>query len=111
MGMRQASLLLAILPVCAMAQEDAIQRALIQRDQQSDAFTLQLRQSQERLAVPPGDLRRQQEVEARQLAERQRLGEVSESQLRDAKPDTPTALRPHERQRAQEERRPLVTPE
>jgi multidrug resistance efflux pump len=62
-------------PACAQEQE--IQRQLIQRQQQSDAFTLQLRQSQERLQVPPGDLRRQQELDARQTSERQRLENVS----------------------------------
>lgn len=109
--MRDIFLLVGALPLCAFAQDQAIQRELIQRDQQSDAFRLQLRQSQERLAVPPGDLRRQQEVEARQFGERQRLDELSETQLRDVRPDAPTSLRPYERQKAGDERRLLVTPE
>ena len=108
--MRSLALLLAALALPALAQEQGVQRQLIQRQQQSDAFTLQLRQSQERLKVPPGDLKRTQELDARQAGERQNLDEVSERQLRDVKPDTPQELRPIERQRAAEERAPLTVP-
>lgn len=108
--MRRTLLVLVALPLCALAQDAAIQRELILRDQQSDSFRMQLQQWQERLAVPPGDLRRQQEVDARQVLERQRLDQVNEHQLRDVKPDTPAELRPYERQRAEAERRPFVTP-
>jgi len=103
-------LLFAALPLCASAQEQDIQRALIQRDQQSDAFALQLRQSQERVALPPGDLRRQQQIDARHFSERQRLDQASESQLRDVRPAAPAELRPYERQRAEAERRALMAP-
>ena len=106
--MRFLALLLAGIALPALAQEQAIQRQLIQRQQQSDAFLLQLRQSQERLQVPPGDLKRMQELDARQTGERQRLDVVSERQLREVKPDTPQELRPIERQRADDERRPLT---
>jgi multidrug resistance efflux pump len=101
-----ALLLAAALP--ALAQDQGVQRQLIQRQQQSDTFQLQLRQSQERLQVAPGDLRRQQELDARQTNERQRLDDVSARQLIEVKPDTPQELRPYERQRMDEERRPLV---
>jgi hypothetical protein len=108
--MRFLALLLAGIALPAAAQEQDIQRQLMQRQQQSDAFLLQLRQSQERLQVPPGDLKRMQELDARQTVERQRLDAVSERQLRDVKPDTPQELRPIERQRAADERAPLTIP-
>ena len=108
--MRRFVLLLAAASVPAFAQEQDIQRQLIQRQQQSDAFTLQLRQSQERLQVAPGDLKQQQEFDARQFSERQRLDNVSAKQLIEVKPDTPQGLRAVERQRADDERRPLTLP-
>lgn len=100
-----ALFLLAAAPLYAQDQE--IQKQLIQRQQQSDSFTLQLRHSQELLKVPPA---RRQEAESRQLAERQMLEIVNERQLRDVKPDTPQELRPYERQKAKDERRPLTVP-
>ncbi len=108
--MRFLALLLTGIALPVFAQEQDLQRQLIQRQQQSDAFLLQLRQSQERLQVPPGDLRRMQELDARQTGERQRLDVVSERQLLEVKPDTPQELRPIERQRAADERAPLTVP-
>jgi hypothetical protein len=108
--MRGILLLVAVLPFCASGQDQAIQRSLIERGQQSDAFRLQLRQWQERLAVPPGEVQRQQALEARQRNERARFDEVSERQLTEVKPETPAQLRPYERQKAEEERRPLMAP-
>ena len=108
--MRFLAVVLAVLAVPAFAQDQGVQRELIQRQQQSDAFTLQLRQSQERLLVSPGNLRRQQELDARQMSERQRLDDVSARQLIEVRPDTPQELRPYERQRMDEERRPLTFP-
>lgn len=99
---------LCALPVCA--QDAEIQKQVMQRQQQSDAFVLQLRQSQERLHVPPGDLKRMQEFDARQIGDRQRLENVSEKQIREVKPDTPQELRPIEHQRAADERAPLTIP-
>jgi multidrug resistance efflux pump len=96
------------LPV--LAQDQGLQRQLIQRQQQSGAFQLQLRQSQERLQVPPGDLKRQQDLDARQVGERQRLDNVSARQLNEIRSDTPQELRPYERQKAEDERRPLTVP-
>ena len=104
------TLLLLFLAAPAFAQNADVQKELMQRQQQSDRFNQQLRQSQERLAVPPGDLRRQQEVDARRFSERQRLETLSEQQLRDVRPETPQALRPYERQKADDERRALDRP-
>lgn len=102
---RLLSLLLFVLVFPVSAQDQEIQKQLIRRQQQSDSFTLQLRHSQELLRAP---LARRQEAESRQLAERQMLEIVNERQLRDVKPDTPQELRPQERQKADEERRPIV---
>ena len=96
---------LVVLAFPVSAQDQDIQRQLIQRQQQSDSFTLQLRQSQELLKVPPA---KRQEAESRQLEERQRLYSLNEKQLRDVQPDTPPELRPQERQKAEEERRYLI---
>jgi hypothetical protein len=113
--MRFLSLLLAApafatLTLPALAQDPGVQRELMLRQQQSDAFQLQLRQSQDRLQVPPTDLKRVQELEARQTSERQRLNNVSERQLNAIRPDRPRELRPYDRQNAENERRPLTVP-
>jgi len=88
-------LLLVALP--ALAQEQGVQRALMQRDQQSAAFALQVRQSQE--APSPSH-----------LAERQRLESLSAQQLLEVRRDTPQALRPYERQKSADERVLLFAP-
>ncbi len=106
----RAALLLVLCAVPAHAQDADIQKQIIQRQQQSDAFSLQLRQSQERLLVPTGDTRRLRELDARQTGERQRFDALSERQLRYVRPDTPQELRPQERQRAADERRPFLSP-
>ncbi len=103
----RCALLLLVFAMPCYGQEQDIQKQLIQRQQQSDAFTLQLRQSQEALGTPAG---RKPELELRQLSERQRLNNVSEKQLRDVGPDTPQEMRPIERQRTDDERRPLTIP-
>lgn len=103
----RSCLLLLFFSVGVHAQQQDIQRQLIQRQQQSDAFTLQLRQSQELLNASSSG---RKDAEARQFSERQRLDNVSERQLRDVKPDSPQELRPIERQRAEDERRPLTIP-
>jgi len=108
--LRRLPSLLLLVTAPLHAQDQEIQRQLIQRQQQSDAFLLQLRQSQERVQVPPGDLKRMQELDTRQSGERRRLDTVSERQLSDVKPDTPQELRPIERQRAADERAPLTIP-
>ena len=108
--MRLALAALVLLVSPAFAQDAEVQRELIRRDQQTDAFKLQLQQSQERLNTPPGDLRRQQALEARQLGERQHLETAGERQIQDVGRDTPSELRPQERDRMQQERRPLAEP-
>jgi hypothetical protein len=95
----------------AGAQEPNVQRDLIQRQQQSDEFSQQLRQSVERAKVPPGDVKAQRKLETRQLEERQRLENLDQQQLQRAgQPGTPPAFRPQERSRMQQERQPLVEP-
>ena len=96
------SLLLVSLPLAA--QDQAIQRELIQRQQQSEAFNLQLQQSLQRANVPPGDAMKRMEMETRHLGQRQDLENVSARQLLEVKADTPQELRPYERTRAQQER-------
>lgn len=104
------AVLLAALAGPVLAQEQAVQRELIRRQQQSDAFTQQLRQSQQLLKIAPGDLVRRREAESRQLGERQRLEQATERQLLDVRPDTPQELRPYERVKAEDERRSLIAP-
>src|SRR5512135_1544904 len=99
------------LAASAVAQERNVQQDLIRRQQQSDEFSQQLRQSVERAKVPPGDLKSQQKIETRQLEERQRLENLDQQQLQRAgQPGTPPAFRPQERSRMQQERQPLVEP-
>ena len=90
-------LILLVFAVPAFAQEQEIQRALIQRDQQSASFALQLRQSQE------GDT-------SNHLAERQRLDNLSAQQIQSVTIGMPQELRPYERQRAADERVLLFAP-
>ena len=102
----------AILPLLAcalpaLAQQQDIQKELMLRQQQSDAFNLQLRQSQEALKAPPAA---RPALESRQLTDRQRLDNVSEQQRLDVRPDTPQSLRPYEREKADAERRSLASP-
>ena len=104
-------LVCAALAPPAHAQEQAVQRALVMRQQQSDAFTLQLRQSQQQLQIPPGDFRRRAELEASQLRQRQELDNLSARQLTEAGRDTPAELRPLERLKFEEQRRALLTPQ
>ena len=92
--------LLAAAPV--LAQEQEIQRALIQRDQQSEGFAQQLRQSQEKVQPGRGD--------NRHLNERQRLENVSGQQLLNVEKDPPQAPRAYERQKAADERTFMLPP-
>ena len=95
-------LVLALVTARALAQEQEVQRALIQRDQQSAGFAQQLKQSQEQAQPAPGD--------NRHLNERQRLENVSVQQLLDVEKDPPQAPRPYERQKAADERTLLFAP-
>jgi len=105
--MKTSALLLLLVSLAAFGQTQEIQRELMQRQQQSDAFALQLRQSQELQKVPPAQ---RPAAESRQLSERQRLENVSAQQLREVRPNANDGLRSFERSRAQEERRPLLSP-
>lgn len=93
---------LLLISAPALAQEQEVQRALIQRDQQSSGFALQLRQSQERAQPAAGD--------NRHLNERQRLENVSGQQLLNVDKDPPQAPRPYERQKAADERTFMLPP-
>lgn len=97
-----ASLSVALSLPPAHAQEQEVQRALIQRDQQSSGFALQLRQSQEKALPAPGD--------NRHLNERQRLENVSGQQLLNVEKDPPQAPRAYERQKAADERTFMLPP-
>ena len=105
----KGALVLALVasPICA--QDSVIQKQLLSRRQATDAFELQLRQSQEALRAPPES---RSAIEARHLSERQRLDNLSNDQLRDVKPDTQTApqLRSYELQKADREREPFRGP-
>ncbi len=94
--------MLALVTAPALAQEQEVQRALIQRGQQSAGFALQLRQSQEGTTPAPGD--------NRHLNERQRLENLSSQQLLYVEKDAPQALRPYERQKAADERTFMLPP-
>lgn len=91
----------------AYAQDQGVQRALILRDQQSAAFGLQLRQSQEVLGAPPAS---RATLESRQLRDRQQLYTLHEKQVLEVKPDTSDVVRPYERQKADVESRPFRYP-
>ena len=91
----------------AFAQDAGVQKELMQRRQATDAFDLQMRQSQEALKASPAE---RPVLDARQRAERQRLDNVSEQQLRDVQPATPPQLRPYELQKTDLERQPFRGP-
>ena len=102
-------LLLAALPVLAGAQDAGVQRQLIERQQRTDSFNLQLHQSQDALKAPPGA---RGELEARQFSDRQRLSNLNDQQLRDVRPDgqIQPEQRAYERQKADMERQPFRGP-
>jgi multidrug resistance efflux pump len=111
MSKRLLAAMLAAIAVPAWAQQDpAVQRDLMRRQQQSDAFVQQLHQSQQLLKVAPGDGDRRRELESRQFSDRQRLEQASDQQLRDVRPELPQELRPYERFKADDERRVLIVP-
>ena len=110
MTKRIVAIVLAAIAGPALAQDQAVQRELIRRQQQSEAFTQQLLQSQQLLKIAPADLGRRREIEMRQLGERHRLEQAAERQVLDVRPDTPQELRPYERLKAEDERRSLIAP-
>lgn len=91
---------LLFLATPAVAQEQDIQRALIQLDQQSAIFALQLQQSQQS----------QQKDTSNHLVERHRFDNLSAQQIQSVAKDTPQELRPYERQKAADERLLLFAP-
>jgi hypothetical protein len=101
------ALLLCLHAAPALAQDPDVQKQLMERQQRTDAFNLQLRQQQEALKAAPAD---RQALEARQFSERQRLDNLSNQQLRDVRPDAPQSYRPYERQNADREREPFRGP-
>jgi hypothetical protein len=105
----RCALLFLLCTAPAFAQDQGIQRELIQRQQATDAFNLQMRQSQEAVKAPPGA---RGELDARQFSERQRLRNLSDEQLRDVRPDAQIQpeLRAYERQKADMERQPFRGP-
>src|SRR4051812_21132676 len=108
--MRLLAILVLVTAAPASAQEANVQRELIQRQQQSDQFQQQLRQSQERVAVPAGDMHGRQHLDARQLSEQQRLENLNAQQLRDTQIPRAPELRSYDRDSASAERRPFVSP-
>lgn len=89
-----AVILLYFGPFACMAQEQEIQRALIQRDQQSAEFAAQLRGAHERVQL--------QQFHALQLREAGRP--------LDPEPEVARQLRPYERTRAAAERELVLPP-
>lgn len=89
--MKDAAPLLLVLALgAAFAQEQDIQRALIQRDQQSAEFAAGVR------GASPGEL--------------QRLENLGAEQLQSVERDLPAGLRPYERQRAADQRTLVLSP-
>jgi len=108
---RRASAALLFSVASAAAHGDGFQRELLLRQQQSDAFTLQLRQSQETLFSRGGP-----GMESRHLWERQRLDNLGAQQLQSAiqplsaDPEIARQLQPYQRQRAADERLLILPP-
>ena len=92
----------------AAAQDENVQRQLIQRQQQSDEFVQQLRQSQEAAKLPPGDPDARRRMEMKHLEQRRRLENLDAEQLKRAGEGTPPQFRPQQREQMKEERHPLV---
>ena len=88
--MPRLSLLVLALALPAFAQEQDVQRALIERDQRTDEFAARLR------GAP--------------LEEQQRLENLGERQRREVKPELPMDLRAYERQKAADERTLALPP-
>jgi hypothetical protein len=89
-----AMILLYFVPFAGMAQEQEIQRALIQRDQQSAEFAARVRDSQESASL--------QQLHARQLLDAGRPLHPD--------PEIARQLRPYQRQQMAEERELRLPP-
>jgi hypothetical protein len=98
-----AALVILLLPAAAAAQAPSFEteRALLQRQQQSDQFSLQLRQSQSLLGLPAAGRRG---LDARYLEQRQAQEQLHDAQLLQAVQD-PEASRVGALERFGRERR------
>ena len=89
--MKDAAPLLLVLALgAAFAQEQEVQRALIQRDQQSAEFAAR--------------------VNGASMIDLQRLENLGAEQLQRVEKDLPAGLRPYERQKAADERTLVLPP-
>jgi hypothetical protein len=103
--MRAARAVVALLFLPGLAQAQAppidVERAVLQRQQQSDRFSLQLRQSQSILGTPAAA---RQKLDASYLEQRQAQEQLHDAQLRQTVQD-PEASRAGAAQRFERERR------
>ena len=83
MAPARATLALLVFPALAAAQAPSVdvERAALQRQQQSDQFSLQLRQSQSVLSLPAAERRG---LDASYLQQRQAQEQLHDTQLREA---------------------------
>jgi hypothetical protein len=102
-SVRAAAVALLFLPAIAPAQAPSLEtgRALLQRQQQSDQFSLQLRQSQSLLGAPAAERR---SLDARYLEQRQSQEQLHDAQLRRVTQE-PAAVRAGAAERFERERR------
>jgi hypothetical protein len=96
-----AVLLLASGAAAAQAPAADVQRTLLQRQQQSDQFSLQLRQSQSVLGLPAAE---RQSLDASHLQQRQVQEQLHDAQLRQVV-EEPKSSRPGAAERFERERR------
>ena len=103
MAVRRAALALLLFPGIAAAQAPSadVERAVLQRQQQSAQFSLQLRQSQSTLGVPAAE---RPKLDAMYLQQRQAQEQLHDAQLRQAA-EEPEANRAGAGQRFDRERR------
>jgi hypothetical protein len=93
--------LLLALPALAPAQSRETERALLERQQQSDRFSLQLRQSQSLIGMPASE---RGGLDARYLEQRQAQDQLHDAQLRDVV-QQPEAMRAGASDRYERDRR------
>jgi len=100
---KAAAAALLLVPALALAQKPSVEtdRALLQRQQQSDQFSLQLRQSQSLISAPDAERRR---LDVLYLEQRQAQQRLQDTQQRDAL-QQPAAQRAGAVERFERERR------
>lgn len=110
MSRAAALALLFALPALALAQSRETERALLERQQQSDRFSLQLRQSQSVLGVHAAE---RLDLDARYFGQRQEQNRLHDAQLREVA-EQPEAMRAGGPDRYERDRRSqnlgVVTP-